>query len=461
MHTTSSNRHVCQVAFSARNGTALRNWYADVFGFVFSGKILFFPPSTSRVQGIPGAWEKCGWLIDQQAYFQLEFFQFLHPKSRPKPRAWRPCDIGYNMLGLAVRDLDQVLMKVASASGHSSVAVSGEAGKRRAYLRDPEGNWLALYERDPVEELDARQHQPRRPEVPTVVRSLRVSVPDLEQARRTYVDALGFEVVEGFQLHTQEDEAHWGMAGAKVKRLLLRSANFLLELVSYEQPEPSAWPEGYSLADQGIMNIALGYSGRKQYDTDFRRAVEQGMEPNGEVLDAGVFRVMYLNDKQGFSVEMLYARKALWWVSGFVPSMPYVEIEGHINAPAAAVWECLSDHAGLSRWSLFDVELVRPGERNRNGLGCIRALSAPGLRIVEEVTAYDEGSQYTYTVRSGAPFKSHQGDVFVWCEGGSTRVRWSIRFESRIPFTGRITAYVMKRVFQRALHKLKVHLESQ
>ena len=73
---TATDKQICQVAFSAMNGPRLRQWYADVFGLVKSGKVIFFPPSTSNVQGIPGAWEKCSWLIDQQDYFQLEFFQF-------------------------------------------------------------------------------------------------------------------------------------------------------------------------------------------------------------------------------------------------------------------------------------------------------------------------------------------------------------------------------------------------
>lgn len=463
MHITDPQRHVCQVAFSTLSGPALRNWYAQVFGFVMSSKMVFFPPSTSRVQGIPGAWEKCSWLIDQQDYFQLEFFQFWRPQSRPKPLAWRPCDIGYNMMGVAVRDLDQVLRNVAAFSGEHCISLAGEKGERRAYVRDPESNWVEIYERDPVDDLDGGKHSSRRPEIPAVVRSMRASVPDLQQARRTYVDALGFEVVDGYSLHTDEDEAHWGLAGAKAERLLVRASNFLLELVKYEQPAASYWPEGYSLSDQGIMNIALGYRDRSRYDRDFSQAVRHGMEPNGEVLDAGVFRVMYLNDKQGFSTEMLYARKALWSVSGFSPSVPYVEIEADINAPASRVWECLTDHAGLGRWSIFTGLVLRPGVENDNGTGCIRELSAPGMRILEEVTSWVEGaecSHYTYKLLSGAPFKQHQGDVFVWSEQGTTRVRWVIRFESWIPFTGRIIAFVLGRVFRQALHKLKVQLES-
>ena len=94
-------KHICQVAFSAFNGPALREWYANVFGFVKSGKVIFLPPATGTVQGLAGAWEKCSWLVDQQDYFQLEFFQFWSPRSRLKADGWRPCDIGYNMVGIA------------------------------------------------------------------------------------------------------------------------------------------------------------------------------------------------------------------------------------------------------------------------------------------------------------------------------------------------------------------------
>ena len=116
MH-AASDTHICQVAFTALNAPALREWYANVFGLVKAGKMLFFPPATSRVQGIPGAWEKCGWLVDQQDYFQLEFFQFWAPRGQLKSPAWRPCDIGYNMVGIAVRDFDQVLRNVGAFSG--------------------------------------------------------------------------------------------------------------------------------------------------------------------------------------------------------------------------------------------------------------------------------------------------------------------------------------------------------
>jgi len=456
-----TGKHVCQVAFTALDGEGLRSWYADVFGLVRSGKILFFPPSTTRVQGVPGAWEKTGWLLDQQDYFQLEFFRFLSPRTKLRPADWRPCDIGYNMVGIAVSDFDQVLRNVGAFSGSEPPPISGEAGERRAVVADPEGNLVEILECDPVTQIDGMNTTVVRPEVPAVVRTMRAVVPSLPEAREDFVDAMGLAVVEDFQLHSADDEAMWGLAGAEAETLVLRTDNFLLELVQYRSPESRPWPEGYRLSDQGFMNIALGYRDNRDYDASFEHATRNGMRPNGKVADIGVFRVMYVNDRNGFSVEMLNARRFLWWVSGFSSHEPYVECETRIRAPASEVWARLTDHAGLGDWSIFQGRVLREGRNEPNGEGCIRELTAPGMRITEEVTAWDEGAHYSYRLRTGAPFSRHQGDVFVFEQDGVTRVRWAIRFKSWIPFTGRVTAWLLQLVFTRALKTLKRQLERQ
>jgi catechol 2,3-dioxygenase-like lactoylglutathione lyase family enzyme len=454
-----TGKHICQVAFTALDAAGLREWYANVFGLIRSGKIIFFPPSTERVQGVPGAWEKTSWLLDQQDYFQLEFFRFLSPRTRLRPADWRPCDIGYSMVGIAVNDFDQVLRNVGAFSGIAPPSIDGEAGERRAVVADPEGNLVEILERDPVTKIEGMNTKILRPEVPAVVRTMRMVVPNLEEAREDFVDALGLQVVEEFRLHRAEDEALWGLDGAESDSLVLRTDNFLLEVVQYRSPESRPWPAGYQLSDQGFMNVALGYRNNRDYDTSFDRATRNGMRPNGTVADIGIFRVMYVNDRNGFSVEMLNARRALWWVSGFSTHEPYVECENRIRAPAAEVWARLTDHAGLGDWSLFRGSVLREGRENPNGLGCIRQLNAPGMRITEEVTAWEEGAHYSYQLRTGAPFRRHQGDVFVAEQDGVTWVRWAIRFDSWIPFTGRVTAWALQLVFNNALKKLKSQLE--
>ena len=229
-----SDKHICQVAFSSKDAPALRDWYHKVFGFVKSGRMLFTPPVTAQVQGIPNAWEDCRWLIDKQDYFQLEFFKFLNPTSKDRPRDWNPADIGYNMISIVVNDFDHTLAQVGGDTGAAKPLVHGRDGERRACMQDIDGNWVEVLEADPIATLDGDAGNIVRPEVPALVRAMRVSVPSLDDARETFVDALGMSEVKGYKFHTPKDEAMWGLEGAKARSMVVRTKNFLLELVQYQ-----------------------------------------------------------------------------------------------------------------------------------------------------------------------------------------------------------------------------------
>ncbi len=456
------DRHICQVALCGHNAARLREWYREVFGLARGGGALLAAPPmpTRRIQGIhPNPVETVTWLVDRQDYFQLEFFQFHRPKSALRPVDWRPCDIGYNLVGLVARDFDQLLHRFAARSDRPAPVPVGDIGDRRACLQDPEGNWIEVRERDPLGAIEGAEPGVVRPELLSAARFMRVSVPDLERARSTFSGALGMTELPGFTLHTAGDEALWGLPGARAESAVLRGRNFLVELVQYRDPAPRPRPAGYQISDQGFMNIALGYRSPQEFDAAFRQAAEGGMRPNGEPVDTGLFRVMYVNDLDGFSIEMLYARSALWRLTGFSPGEPYVGREVLINAPPEAVWERLIDHANLGAWSPFRGKVLRPGHESPDGPGCLRELRAFGLRLTEEVVDWDEGRRYTYRLRTGAPFRWHQGDLILTAEKGATRVRWAIRFEAWLPLTGRVTAWALGILVGNSLAGLKRQLE--
>ena len=232
-----SNKHICQVAFSACNAALLRDWYRNAFGMVRgAGVLLTAPPMpTRRIQGIaPNPVEKVTWLVDQQDYFQLEFFQYYRPRSKLRPADWRPCDIGYSMVGIFARDFGRVLAMVAAHSDRPLPAPVGSPGDRRVCLQDPEGNWVEILERDPTTLVEGMDPCVARPELLAATRFMRVSVPDLQRARETFVDAMGLSAVEDFALHAPEHEALWGLEGAQTETALLRGRNFLVELVQYQ-----------------------------------------------------------------------------------------------------------------------------------------------------------------------------------------------------------------------------------
>jgi catechol 2,3-dioxygenase-like lactoylglutathione lyase family enzyme len=457
-----SNRQICQVAICAQNAAQLRAWYRSVFGMVKGGGLLLAAPPmpTRRIQGIsPNPTEKVTWLVDRQDYFQLEFFQFYRPRSQLKPAGWAPCDIGYSVLGIVAYDFDRTWARAAALSDSPLPPPVGEPGERRGCLQDPEGNWIEILEQDPLLALEGKAAGIVRPELPSVTRFMRMSVPDLEQACLSFVDALGLSRVNDFTLHTAGHEALWDLPGARAETVLLRGRNFLVELAEYREPGPRLRPVDYQICDQGFMNIALGYHSASEFDRAFTQAVAQGMRPNGRPVDTGLFRVMYVNDPQDFSVEMLYARRRLWSLSGFAVGEPYVQVDADIDAPADQVWQRLVDHAGLGSWTCFDARVLRPGRDVPAGTGCLRELRAFGLRLTEEIVDWDEGRHYGYRLRTGVPFRWHRGDVFVHATDRGTHVRWAIRFESRIPLTGMLIAWILQRVFDRAIAELQRQLE--
>jgi len=435
----------------------VRDWYARTFGFVYAGATdMFFGPTATRVQGIPRVAERCKWLIDGKADFQLEFFKFLSPRSKPRRPDARLSDIGYQMMGIYVRDFDAVVARLLDG-GRRIIGPLGTPGDRRACVRDPEGNLVELFERDP---LYGRAPVLARPEVPATVRTLTVSVPHLDRFKKTLVEVFDLEEIDGPPLHSPEHEALWGLDGATRRSALLQTTGALIELVQYGTPEPRPWPDGYRICDQGFMNMAFVFGSAAEFDRYFSRAIAAGFRANGKPLDAGVFKVMYVNDPEGFSIELLYPRPWAYRLTGFVPSIPYIQEEVAIRAPAERVWSVVSDHERMKEWTGLSSQLLRPGLRERNGVGAVRKLGILGAGAEEEIVEFVPGERYVYRLIRGAPLRNHRGTVMLIPDGPVTRVRWAVQFEAVVPGTGAVLAGTLARLFRASLGRLKKLVES-
>jgi short-subunit dehydrogenase/catechol 2,3-dioxygenase-like lactoylglutathione lyase family enzyme len=306
-----------QIALSVSDLRRSQRWYRDVLGLEPGGGTnLFAGPLSSMVQGIPRAASTCWWLVDRQDLFQIELFEFRSPLVRELPPDWRPCDVGYTTVSFWVDDLDAALDRARAEGSEPLTEPIGGSGERRVCLRDPDGVLVELMEDDP--RSDAPRQRPR-PEVGAVARSVTLSVPDLERSRRFFVDVLGLPADEGLELHRPEHEALWGLDGAKRERVCLWADDFLVELVSYSDPEGRPWPEGYRISDLGLLNIAFGFRRRSEFDDACRRCAEAGVEGNGPPLHLGAWSVVYVNDEQGFSVELLHAEPWYEGQMGFSP----------------------------------------------------------------------------------------------------------------------------------------------
>ena len=308
---------LCQIALSVADVRRSQRWYRDVFGLIPSGGTnLFAGPLATMVQGVPRAASTCWWLLDGQDGFQLELFEFRSPPTRALPAGWRPCDIGYTMIGMHVTDFDAAVAAARTAGSEAIGDCAGAAGARRVCVRDPDGVIVELMEDDPRAPNRRLRLNGRSP---SVVRSITLSVPDVERSAEMFRAAFDLVAQTGEPLHRAEHEAVWGLAGAQSKRLAFWADDLLIELAQYETPRGKPWPDGYRISDRGLLNIAFGAGRRAEFERRLKRCRDAGLDGSGPPLRLGAGSVTYLDDPDGFSFELLHTAPLLKGALGFSP----------------------------------------------------------------------------------------------------------------------------------------------
>lgn len=125
-----------------------------------------------------------------------------------------------------------------------------------------------------------------------------------------------------------------------------------------------------------------------------------------------------------------------------------------IPRPVDHVWSVLADHEGMSSWGPgVTVILDRTGDSDRNGVGAVRRISAPGPMpaIIEEVVAFEPNAVLGYRARSGVPFKNYAGEVRLVPVEGGTRIDYSVSLDERVPLIEKGAAALVARTLLAAL----------
>ncbi|MBF6330471.1 SRPBCC family protein [Nocardia transvalensis] len=118
--------------------------------------------------------------------------------------------------------------------------------------------------------------------------------------------------------------------------------------------------------------------------------------------------------------------------------MRTVDLERTIQAPIADVFEWLTDATNFQRVPLIRrVTLVRPGNVAEHGVGAVRLLVTPLMRVTEEIVEYDPPRLMRYKILNAfPPLRFQDGSLtFTEVENG-TRVRWHSEFEVAAPIFG-------------------------
>jgi catechol 2,3-dioxygenase-like lactoylglutathione lyase family enzyme len=300
---------VIQVALTTTDLPAAMRFHAETFGFANAGGMPIWG-DPMRLQGLdPSARAMMWWLLDGQPFFQIELFAHTQPCPRPKPADWKPSDHGWVRIGIAAPSLAPIERSLSVWS----VPLLGEHvdadGTRRIAFTDPTSSAL-------IEVIEAKGIE--RP----TVRYATYSTADLERARAFYGETLGLPILGGDALHQPEHEALWGLAGSIADRFVVGSPGIWLEIVHYRQPAGRPKPAGSTIADLGIMNIALGTP-----DDGTARAAIGRVQAAGyattPLLDAGGSVVTYLNEP-GTEMELMSVSDELRAEWGFDPVAPFV-----------------------------------------------------------------------------------------------------------------------------------------
>jgi catechol 2,3-dioxygenase-like lactoylglutathione lyase family enzyme len=146
---------ICRVLDTDHTGITVSNlerslaFWRDVLGFELSHTAHQKGELAQEITGVEGAELKLA-VLKAPGDHKIELLEYLAPADR-KHANLRPCEVGFVHVALLVDDLDVVLERIATsgwkAAGKPQRLQSGpNAGKRVAYVRDPDGTTIEFME---------------------------------------------------------------------------------------------------------------------------------------------------------------------------------------------------------------------------------------------------------------------------------------------------------------------------
>jgi catechol 2,3-dioxygenase-like lactoylglutathione lyase family enzyme len=213
-------------------------FYHDVLGLETTGRPgpheFADNAFVAKLYGTPGAQSRVTGFKLPDPSVALEFVEFKDIDQKTiQPR---PQDPGASVLVLTVRSLDAALAKAREAgvpivtAGGAPLMHSDEGGKSNTVvLKDPDGFYVELVERDPAPESQATGN--------VIAASLMVSVADTDKTLHLYRDLIGFQLKTdaAFAKDAMLSKA-LGVKGGEVRHSIgtLPGSNFQYDFVEWK-----------------------------------------------------------------------------------------------------------------------------------------------------------------------------------------------------------------------------------
>jgi catechol 2,3-dioxygenase-like lactoylglutathione lyase family enzyme len=217
-----------------------------------------------------------------------------------------------------VADFDEIVWRIDRSKRRLESNMVGEMGVRRACIRDPEGVLIELMESDIIRPTATAAS---KADAYVAIRSVTLSVPDLDRAHAFWVGQLGLTEATGIELHRDEHEKLWGLDCAKTESLLLSAGEVLLELKKYLDPVGRPQSTGLNSFRQGILNVAVAFPSKQDLYAMHREIVGNGYRSDFGIWHLpNIATVAYVRDDDGNSIELLHVENTGRERMGFVPS---------------------------------------------------------------------------------------------------------------------------------------------
>lgn len=247
---------IIQIVLGSDDLPFAKHLYSTVFGFAGAGERLIYSRHNGQAMGL-GDWGGATvlYMVGRQELMQLEFWTHTRPPQRPSAADWRPNDIGWCRLGIAVPDFDGVLERLGALGIPTLTAPLTVDGLRRVCFRDPTvGVPVEIMEEDDGLPGERDRYHDLEPAIVYVA----VSVSDLDEAVAFFGEVVGLERVD-VELHTVDQEQLWGLPGARRRTATLRGGTTFLEVIQYESPAGRPRPLDDALDRQGFKTVAVGH----------------------------------------------------------------------------------------------------------------------------------------------------------------------------------------------------------
>lgn len=293
---------VCQVAMSTGDMPGSLQFYGDLFGFVNAGGNAIWGDGMTTMGAGPDGRALIWWMVSGQRLFQLEFFEFTVPTPSPVPADNPPNRLGWVRIGIEVPDTGRVLDSLQ----RWDLRPLGPTLGRRFAICDPFSGAV-------IEVIESE-----RSDGPRILYATQ-SVADLGAARRLHEELLGASIEPLDDLHTADDEALWGLAGADRNGFVARYGEFRVEVVAYQTRVPDS--QRHTI-DHGIVNLALMSRDENAITDLIEKLRADGHEATAMIRTAGLVATYFIDP--GCEFEVISVPETFDQILGFTPATPFL-----------------------------------------------------------------------------------------------------------------------------------------